>query len=245
MSTRKIALVTAMWLLGAAAFAAFAFLVQWGQGTPVEVPAEADVPAAVAADQPLAALTAGVARTAGTAAYHLDHGQRSKASHAIDAARRAAEVGLDTAHGEVKAAFAVAVEKIEKARQSLHNGQPASTVEDLRTVADRLGAVVDAARQQSPGVPPSEVSSAYGGAVLLDANGAMIGQVQQLHAQGDHPRAQLRVGGANDVLIVMDIGGRQVTVPAEKILWGPRRSVGSVYAVLPVSGKDAALRLAS
>ena len=245
MRPRTIALVAAMWLLGAAAFAGFAWLIQWGQGTPVEVPAAASVPPAVGPDQPLAALSAGVARTAGAAAYHLEHDERSKASHAIDAGHRAAEVGHEASHGEVKKAFAVALHELDKARQSLHNGRPASTVEDLHAVVDRLAPVVDTAKEQSPGVPPAEVWSGYGGAVLLDANGSMIGQVQRLDRDGGTTTARLRVGGANDVLIIMDFGGEQVTVPADTILWGPRRSVGSVYAVLPVEGKEAALRLAA
>lgn len=97
----------------------------------------------------------------------------------------------------------------------------------------------DAARGQAPGAPPEEVWPAYEGAVLVNANGSMVGQVRSIESGADGPVVILRIGGANDVLGFMEFGGTDITVPAERVLWGPRRSVGSVFAAVPVETSDA------
>ena len=96
MGSRKLVAVVVMWLLGAAAFAGFAWLVQWQDGTAVEVPARAEVPEAVSDASPLATLADGIARTDESARHHLEAAERTPAAHAMDAALRGAEVGHES-----------------------------------------------------------------------------------------------------------------------------------------------------
>lgn len=235
---RKVALVTAMWVLGLAAVAGFAWLVARLDGTPVRVPPDAPVPAPAPADQPLAAVASGVARSAGTAGAELADGDRGRATHATDAALRAAEVGHAASHGAVKTAFAGALHDIHLARERLHGGDAERAGDALERAVDRLAGVVDAARGLSPGVPPEAVWTGYRGAKLVNANGSTIGRVTSLGGGRGEPAARLRLGGAPDVLGVVDLGGRRATVPADRLLWGRRRSIGSVFVVLPTHRSD-------
>lgn len=110
----------------------------------------------------------------------------------------------------------------------------------MERAVDRLGSTVDAAGELSPGVPPEAVWAGYEGAMLVNANGSMIGEVSRVEKGGAGPVAHLRVGGAPDVLGVVDLGGTGVTVPADRLVWGPRRSIGSVFVVAPTHRSDPA-----
>lgn len=228
---RKVALLTTMWVLGLAAIAALAWLVHTFQDTAVTVPADARVPPP--AQEPLAALTAGVARSAGTATAALADGDRGVASHATDSALRAAEVGHEASHGQVEKAFAGALHDVHVARERFHGGDAAGARVALERVVDRLEQAVGPARDMSVGVPPPAVRHGYRGAMLLNANGSMVGRVERLGHGRDDPTARLRLGGASDVLGVGHLGGESVTVSADRLLWGPRRSLGSVFVVVP------------
>ena len=59
------------------------------------------------------------------------------------------------------------------------------------------------------------------------------GQVRRIEERGDPATAVLHLGGANDVLGFLEFGGETVRVPAERLLWGPRRSIGSLLVALP------------
>lgn len=232
----KVVLLTTMWVLGLAAIAAFAWLVEWSNDTPVRVPAAAEVPAPGSAEQPLAALTAGAARSAGTATAALADGDRSAATHATDSALRATEVGHQASHGQVEKAFAGALHDVHVARERFHGGDAAGARVALDRAVDRLEQAVGPARDTSVGVPPPAVRHGYRGAMLLNANGSMVGSVERLGHGRERPTARLRLGGARNVLGVGHLGGESVTVPADRLLWGPRRSLGSVLVVVPTEG---------
>lgn len=238
MSLRKLALVTAMWVLGLAAIAAFASVVAWSNGSPVQVPADAQVPTAAPTDKPLAALTSGVARSLGTAGVQLTQGDRSRASHATDAALRAGEVGHAAGHGRVKKAFAAALHAVHQARERLHNGDAAGAGYALERAVDHLEPAIDAAAKQSPGVPTEPVWTGYEEAMLVNANGSTIGEVCRIEEGPNGPVARLRVGGSPDVLGLVDLDGTVATVPADRLLWGPRRSIGSTLVVAPTHRSD-------
>ncbi|PRX48733.1 hypothetical protein B0I33_104551 [Prauserella shujinwangii] len=239
MNLRKIGVVAAMWVLGLASIAFFAWTVEWLDGQRVQAAEAAEAPAPVAERQPLAALTAGAARSAATARHDLAEGHRSEASHAIDAAWRAAEVGLETSHGQVKQAYEAALRRLHFARQDLHYGRAGSARDELRQVVTALEPVIGRARELSPGVPSPVVWPGYRHAVLLDATGSMIGKVRGIErGQDGSPVAVVHVGGSNDVLGFLDFGGRTVRVPADQLLWGPRGFVGAVYVALPVQATE-------
>ncbi|MCF6523948.1 hypothetical protein [Streptomyces sp. JJ36] len=235
MTLRKTGIVAAMWVFGLACLAGLAWAVQWLDDEPVHVPPAAGAPPAAGPDRPLKALTAGTARSVAAARHGLATGERSEASHAVDAARRAAEVGHEAAHGPVGKGFTAALKHLEGARKDLHNGKPATARAKLTRAERELTGVLAAAARQTPGVPPRVVWADYRGATLLGPQGGMIGRVQRIQpGPGGAPVAVLDVGGSQDVLGFLDFGGRTVRVPADRVLWGPARYVGSTLAALPV-----------
>lgn len=231
MSTaRLVGVNVAMWTLGIVALGLFGWAVAWLDGRPVEIASSVEV--AAVEDGGLATLTAGTARSAATARAHLQQGERGAATHALDAALRAAEVGHESSHGEVKSAFAVGLHAIVRAREALHDGDPAAAVRSLGDTVDALEGAVEPARQMSVGVPPEPVRPGYDGAKLINANGAMLGEVAQVR-DGPSPTVVVHAGGWNDWWGLFELGGRTVEVPADRLLWGPRRSLGATFVVLP------------
>lgn len=230
---RLVGVNIAMWALGLASLAAFALSVVWLDGVAVTVPEGTDVPEQVSADAPLAALTAGTARSAETARHLLDRGERSRATHALDAALRAAEVGHVASHGTVKSAFATGLHAIHGAREALHNGRPAAAMQHLDEAVAALTPEIEAARDMDVGVPPVPVRSGYDGAVLVNANGTRLGEVERVERVEQDAVAVLHVGGATDVLGWFEFGSQRVRVPADTLLFGPRRSLGATLVVAP------------
>lgn len=237
MSTaRLVGLNLVMWTAGLVAFALFTWSVAWLDAQPVEIPDAVEV--AAVPDAGLATITAGTARSASAAREHLRLGQRSAASHALDAAMRVAEVGLETSHGDVKTAFAIGEHAIVQAREALHDGRAAAAMDHLDEAATALEEVVEPARDMSVGVPPEPVRPGWDGAVLINALGGTIGEVQGVEMDGDQPVAVVHVGGGNDVLGLFEVGGETVRVPADTLLWGPRRSLGNALVAAPVESRS-------
>lgn len=239
MSTRRLLVANlAMWSLGLAALVGFVWAVAWLDDVPVEIAAQADVPDAVAAEDPLAALAAGTARSAGTAIHELERGRRSAATHAIDGAMRAGEVGHDASHGPVKEAFTIGLHAIVQARESLHNGTTPPAIAHLRDAVEALGDAVEPARAIRARVPPAAVWTGFDGAALINANGARLGEVEAISSGDGGSLAVVHVGGASDVLGLFEIGGRTIRIPADRLLYGPRRSLGATLVVAPIEGTD-------
>lgn len=234
MSTgRLIGINLAMWTLGLASLCLFTTAVWWLDGKAVQPPADLQVAAAPADARPLAGLTAGTARSAATARQHLQGGEASAAAHAIDASHRAAEVGHETSHGPVKQAFTVALHAIVQAREALHEGNAGQAGPHLQEAVTVLEGVVTGAGEIDAGVPPQAVWSGYDGAVLINANGTKLGEVKGIEGGGQSPTVTVHVGGGNDVAGIFELGGRTVRIPADRLLWGARRSLGATYVAAP------------
>jgi hypothetical protein len=228
---RKAGIVAAMWGLGLAMLAGLAWAVNWRESAPVRVPVSAAA-ARAPSEQMMGTLTAGAARSADTAAEALRAGRRSEAMHALDAAARVVEVGRENSYGRVRVAYTIALKQIRLSRHALYQARPGHARSLLRRSAGRLRAAAEPAAGLSASPPPPLIRSGYRSAVLLNANGAMIGRVQSIE-RGPDPVAVVHLGGVNDMFGLVELGGRQGRVPAARLLWGPRRSLGSVYVVLP------------
>ena len=236
MSTaRLLGLNLVMWTAGLVAFALFTWSVAWLDAQPVEIPDAVEV--AAVPDAGLATLTAGATRSASAAREHLRLGQRSAASHALDAAMRVAEVGRETSHGEVKAAFTVGEHAIVRAREALHDGDAGTAIDHLEEAVTALDDAVEPARDITVPVPPQPVWSGWDGAVLVNALGGTIGEVQGIETDGGEPVAIVHVGGGNDVLGLFELGGHTVRIPADRLLWGPRRTLGNALVAVPVESR--------
>ncbi|HVY61689.1 MAG TPA: hypothetical protein VHF22_08550 [Planctomycetota bacterium] len=223
--------VAGMLALGLAAQGGFLALTEWRMTRPLpETPLAAPEPAEAAG--PVEALRAGLVGSLEAARSGLVEGRRSDAMHALDGARRAAEVGAYAAPGE--AGFEAAKASIGDARRAVDVGDGKGAAEVLGLAAERLRAAGEA---EGPGTVRVRVTAPidrYVGARVIDAHGMLVGEVTGVRrdARGiEEPVVAL--GGHRDVAGFIDLGGRPVVVPAERVLAGAPRSVGLRMIALP------------
>lgn len=226
---RPIALhLLAMTVLGLVTFAGFGYLVELRQSQPVEystgpgVPQEAD----------LHTLVDGVGASAQTAHDELDGGHRGEAMHALDAALRGSKVGSHAARGELAWAFDHARLQLEEARIDVQIGKPGDAREHLAAVVDAMTAALDV-EPVATGLPPQERWEAYDGAALLNAQGALIGEVDDIERSEQRIIASATFGGALDVFGFIDLGGTTIGIDAERLLYGRIGRLGKIHVVAP------------
>ncbi|MEU0344648.1 hypothetical protein ABZ092_38395 [Streptomyces bobili] len=237
--TRKALIVAAMWVMGLTMLGLLGWVVQVRDSTPVE--ASTTSAAGVDGSQaPLAALARGGSASARTAAQDLAQGPGSKASHALEAAHRVSEVGMENSWGLAKEQFTIAEKQLLTAMESLHDGRTSGAYAQVRAAATALQRATTAAAGQHPAAPPKVARAGYDSADLLNAEGSKIGLVKRIETQGGKPVAVLQIGGTKDLFGVLELGGKQIEVPAERLLWGPRRSLGYVWVVAPTTATDSA-----
>jgi hypothetical protein len=154
-----------------------------------------------------------------TARGALAHGHRRDAMAALDNAMRAAQVVRVAALPPGPQAERA----VRHARQALQNGHPAMAVALLsRAGSAGAGDDVPARHGGSP--------TAYEGAPLLDATGAVIGEVRRV--RGD--QALVAFGGVRDFWGFLDVGQPALGwVPVAQLVRGPAHAIGKTYAMLP------------
>ena len=210
-------LVTAMVGLGAAAMVLPAWLTEVREGRPVP---EAGRPALVRADTAPEVLAAGLRSSLSAAVEGLDAGRPSEATHALDAALRTTEVG---ARAAPESGFHAVLEEIKHARRALHMG-------DEVTARNRIAAARQPVQIAGIRTQPPDRPERYVGVPVLNAQGVMIGEVAD--AQGD--RLELALGGHRDLWGFWDWQAKQTaTAPADALVFGPRRTIGKSYVMLP------------
>lgn len=219
----KIALhVVGMFVFGAAALTVPAVLDEvrtgWSPETSVEDPS-GEVPLAVLADGMVAS-----AREAGKA---LEEGRRSVATHALDAAHRAAEAGLQSSRRGER--FAAALYRLERARLAVQDGDVHHAVRELGHVRAAPGE--EAPEPRSRTVRPED----YRGALLVDARGRRIGEVLSVEAD----EVTVRIGGWSDVMGLVDVDGETRTLSRDALLFGEPRGIGSTLVAAPLFGRTA------
>ena len=160
----------------------------------------------------------------------LRGGQRKQATSAIDAARRAAEVGREVARRTSDSEdFSSIMTHIDDARRSLHNGDTSGAISALDTASDSL-------RQANPSdVPeqhPANLAS-YVGATVVDQQGREVGEI--LSASQDRLRV---AAGVRDVFGVLDLTeGRTSDLNAGQYLLGPNRAIGGSLVMVVASNE--------
>jgi hypothetical protein len=235
LNRRIVVHLAAMLLLGAAAFAGFAALVQWRHGQPVEVPTGIDT--TTRGVRPGTVLARGLAASALTSRRNLASGDRGHAMDALDAARRDAEVGLRAVDGELQWAVASAYDQVRQARTAIQVGSASGARTHLRKAAATMQTA--ATRAPAPRLPPRRDWDNYHGATLLNALGVRIGEFVAFTDDGNgNVTAKVRVGGQDNVLGFIDIGGSTTTVRADRLLYGygEPRIVGEMFVVAPTFG---------
>lgn len=199
-------------------------------------------PVETSAHGPRQLLAVGAARSIAHAARLLADERRSRAVHAMDAGERATQLAVHVTSGDDRKAFEQALQIIKDGRHALQMGEPLQAATHFTRAAELL----DDLQPDGQGTSPARSKwSAYEGAQLLNAYGARIGELERLQ-EDDSGRAEavLRLGGMQDFLGFVDLGGREIVVPADGLLYGKPTKLGSTMTALPVFG-DGAARLTS
>jgi len=180
------------------------------------------------------ALAGGIGATMRQAAASLSTGPRADAVSALDAALRVSEVAHEAVPAEP--AFEEALAAVREARRSLQNGRPHETLPGaLLAQAQRLFSLD--LPDTALAVPPN--GTRYEGAVVLDATGRMVGELESFSASSGDTAVFVRTGGWPDFMGLFDIGGDLQRVRATDLVFGPARTVGSTLVVwLPADGRE-------
>lgn len=214
-----------MLVLGLAALAVPGWLHDFRDRQPLTPPARASAlpPSAGGGPrQPLETLVAGLRDTLTVAEQALDAGEQTRAARAMDAARRAADVGAH-ASGE---ALKPVLGSIQRARKQLQDGR---NTEARRTLAQAGEALQSAAPALAPARPPSAPGE-YVGGTLINARGERIGEV--VAASGGE--LELVLGGGRDFMGLFDVGGGpHVRLPVDALVFGPDRFLGATLVAAP------------
>ncbi|MGK7295647.1 MAG: hypothetical protein ACNS61_07470 [Candidatus Wenzhouxiangella sp. M2_3B_020] len=227
------AYLVAMTVLGIVVFIGLAWLVEWREGQRVHVPEEVEVPAQRELESPLATLVAGARVSTETAQVELQRGRRSPAVHALDAAVRAVDVAHHAAPEPAKKTIEEAARRLQEARERIQNGDPEQSRELLGQAAERLRAARAALGTTASTPPPVGQLQQYDGALLLNAHGVRIGEVEAVAQEGDQATATIVLGGWRDWLGLFDAEGLRRRVPAGRLLYGKPQSVGMTKVALP------------
>ena len=232
-SKKMTAYIVAMTVLGIAVFGGLAWLVEWREGQPMPVPQEVEVPAPQELRGPLAVLVAGARVTTETARIELQRDRRSRAVHALDAAVRAVDVAHHAAPEASRQVLQQAARHLQEARERIQNGDPEQARERLQQAADRLRGARDAVGRAAAASPPADRFEQYHGALLLNAHGIRVGEVEAIERGVGQANAIVVLGGWRDVLGLFDTEGMRRRVPADRLLYGQPQSIGMTKAVLP------------
>jgi hypothetical protein len=189
------------------------------------------IPASAQGDESRQALMVGGATAARQASYQLAQDERSKASRAMDAALRVVGLCAYIAKGADKTRFREALQLIEDGRHDIQMGRPVRAMDKFSMAADLLE---QASLHGQENTPDKSRWGAYEGAQIIDSRGLPMGTLEQIRRSSDgQAEAVLRLGGMQDFLGFFDLGGRQRVIPADRMLYGKPRKIGTTVVALP------------
>lgn len=217
----RLAFVAAMGVLGLAATLLPGYLVLQSQRHQGEVArsAVAEYGSVASLNQDPTPLERGLGADLEAAGQQLRRGNRSEANASMDNALRVAEV----LQASGRPPGAQAVNALGQARAAVQNGRPKEAQQWLATIAaQRAGGSALATHARAP--------DAYEGSPLLNASGAVIGEVRRIESG----QAILALGGVSDFLGFWDLGDpHMATVPVPSLVFGPAPTVGKTFVLLP------------
>ena len=230
MNGKTIGGLAAMLALGAISFAVLAAVVQFRIGRPLASAGQTMLPRNAS---PLQGLEEGLRESLVIAQRAFQSNDRSRAVRALDAAMRAAEVGEHAAEGTNFTHFGAVREHVMQARLAVQNGngQRAESLigEAVASFSTQRGG--ESSRPgNNAGDPVTDVSG-YREAVVINAHGVRIGEVRK--AEGG--RLVMSIQGYNDLLGFIDSGGQEIAVPADQVLFGKRKKLGSTIVAIPTA----------
>lgn len=224
MKPKLIGSLVLMFALGAALFVGMVALMQTRIGRPV-APAESELSAG--AVHPVESMTTGLRESLLAAKAGLETRRQSETVRALDAGMRASEVARDALvpaqNGE---AFEAVHRTIMQARIAMQN--------DNRSGASKLveSALTSLPDDTSDAAPQPRDLSQYIGARVINAEGVRVGEVRTI----ENGTAVLTVGGRYNLFGFLDMGGQQLRVDANRLLFGKKKSFGNTFVTIPTTG---------
>lgn len=203
--------VAGMAILGIAALAGFMAAQQWRVHMQSISSESASSVGGTSARAPLDALAGGIESSLRTAGDALGR-QGTRAASALDAAKRATEVGgLGFRHVHAWTMIA---------RKAMQNGDTARARNAVREALAALQQV------DAQGHGPLAQLEDYRGATLIDVRGERIGEIGAVAPRPAQPSVQLL------------LGARALWVPAERLIFGEPKLIGSTLVAWTRSGTE-------
>jgi hypothetical protein len=171
-------------------------------------------------------LAAGTADAIESAAHALEARNRTLAMQSLDAAQRAADVGAHGLAAGAGATFHNALRAVREARTVIQNGGHPVLLPLRRAVNTLRTLDGTPLRGSQAGLAP------YEGATVIDAHGVIIGAVASVENSSDGISVRLVLGGVQDFMGFVDVGGRARVFPAAAVVFGQRRAIGSTFVAL-------------
>lgn len=174
----------------------------------------------------LTALSAGGAYAVQIAQRALREGHTTDAARALDAADRISRIGMHAA-ASGGAAFELAHRLVQHARDELQNGAPAAAGWVLRDAGPAF-----ASFRGGAAAPPAGELTAYAGATVINRHGVRIGQIDRVPGPGEPRQLHIRIGGWQNFMGFLDLGGSDVPTPVDNLVFGPAEQVGETLVAL-------------
>jgi hypothetical protein len=223
MKPKLIGSLVLMLALGAALFVVMVALMQTRIGRPVT---SAQNEVRIAAARPVETLTTGLKESLVAAKTGLENRRQSESVRALDAAMRASEVAdyalKSTRNGP---AFEAVHRTIMQARVAIQNDSRSAAA---RLVESALTALPDGNTDAAP--TPQDLSQ-YTGARVINAEGVRVGEVKGI----ENGTVVLTIGGHYDLFGFIDLGGQELRVDANQLLFGKKKSFGNTFVAIPTT----------
>lgn len=220
-TAKKAGYLLGLGIIGMVAFALFGAIHEARMGRPLS-----SDPPAPASREAAEVMARGAQHAFAEGARALQLGDRGAAMHAMDAGMRLAEVGVEAFGGSEP--WRAASQHARDAKRAVASGHKQRAAEALQAAATSLRG----AGAERAGPPPR---AGYGGATLLNANGVRVGEVRSVDPGGG---AELVIGGVHDLYGFLDWGGENLTVDADKLVYGPAQWPRPTLVVLPTLAQE-------
>ena len=185
-------------------------------------------------------LASGTVQSLKVSADAIEDSSRAKAMHALNTAERTIEVGRSVPTEKIQIHFEFAHVQVSKARHYVQNGHIDKAVQPLRKAATTLSSLEVTATTHDNELPEVAKWPGYNGGQLINANGTKIGEFERFSIDSKgNVRAHIDLGGYQDILGFIDIGGQSYSLPANDLLYGHLKNYGSDLVVVPTLHVDA------
>ena len=125
-------------------------------------------------------------------------------------------------------------------RLALQNGRPQRAIGIIAKAVSAMDTAIKALENRPKNAAAHKIEwTGYAGARLINAKGSRIGELTAIDPAGDGrpPLARLRLG-TRDVFGFLDLDGEELTISADRLIFGKKRFWGSVLIMVPTFSSD-------